>query len=74
MQRAAMNHVASPAERGEAVALFQKESKLLSKAAVGAMAALCVSLVSCWFAEDGVLTWSDRPKRITRLKTRRARL
>ncbi|VDC07396.1 unnamed protein product [Peniophora sp. CBMAI 1063] len=41
MQRAAMNHVASPAERGEAVALFQKESKLLSKAAVGAMAALC---------------------------------
>ncbi|KAI0032600.1 cell morphogenesis N-terminal-domain-containing protein [Vararia minispora EC-137] len=40
MQRSAMNTVASPAERGEAVTIFQKESKLLSKAAVGAMAAL----------------------------------
>jgi hypothetical protein len=43
MQRAAMNTVASPQERGEAVTVFQKESKLLSKAAVGAMAALVVS-------------------------------
>ncbi|KAI0053212.1 hypothetical protein FA95DRAFT_1674602 [Auriscalpium vulgare] len=41
MQVAATNAVGSPSERGEAVALFQKETKLLSKAAIGAMASLC---------------------------------
>ncbi|KAI0065268.1 hypothetical protein BV25DRAFT_1927987 [Artomyces pyxidatus] len=41
MQVSATNAVSSPSERGEAVALFQKETKLLSKAAIGAMASLC---------------------------------
>ncbi|KAI0312773.1 cell morphogenesis N-terminal-domain-containing protein, partial [Amylostereum chailletii] len=41
MQRSATSAVSNPLDRGEAVALFQRESKLLSKAAVGAMAALC---------------------------------
>ncbi|THH13619.1 hypothetical protein EW146_g6621 [Bondarzewia mesenterica] len=41
MQRSATNAVADPSERGEAVTLFQKETKLLSNAAIGAMASLC---------------------------------
>jgi hypothetical protein len=43
MQRSATEAVSSPSERGEAVVLFQKETKLLSKAATAAMASLCVS-------------------------------
>jgi Cell morphogenesis N-terminal len=43
MQRSATEAVSSPTERGEAVVLFQKETKLLSKAATAAMAPLCVS-------------------------------
>lgn len=42
MQRAATNAVVDPADKGQAVAIFQKETKMLSKAAIGAMAALCV--------------------------------
>ncbi|KAA1476636.1 hypothetical protein DENSPDRAFT_933178 [Dentipellis sp. KUC8613] len=41
MQRTATNAVSDPSERGEAVTLFQKETKLLSTAAIGAMASLC---------------------------------
>ncbi|KAI0264751.1 cell morphogenesis N-terminal-domain-containing protein [Gloeopeniophorella convolvens] len=41
MQRSATDAVASPSEKGEAVALFQKETKLLSKAAIAAMASVC---------------------------------
>lgn len=44
MQRAATNAVVDPADKGQAVAIFQKETKMLSKAAIGAMAALCVRL------------------------------
>jgi len=44
MQRSATEAVSSPSERGEAVILFQKETKLLSKAAIAAMASLCVSV------------------------------
>jgi hypothetical protein len=43
MQRSATEAVSSPSERGEAVVLFQKETKVLSKAAIAAMASLCVS-------------------------------
>jgi len=46
MQRSATNAVADPAEKGEAIALFQNETKLLSKAAIGAMASLCVRQLS----------------------------
>ncbi|KAH9077891.1 cell morphogenesis N-terminal-domain-containing protein [Lactarius deliciosus] len=41
MQRSATEAVSSPSERGEAVILFQRETKLLSKAATAAMASLC---------------------------------
>ncbi|KAH9018690.1 cell morphogenesis N-terminal-domain-containing protein [Lactarius hengduanensis] len=41
MQRSATGAVSSPSERGEAVILFQRETKLLSKAATAAMASLC---------------------------------
>lgn len=44
MQRSATEAVSSPSERGEAVILFQRETKLLSKAATAAMASLCVSV------------------------------
>ncbi|KAI0305309.1 cell morphogenesis N-terminal-domain-containing protein [Multifurca ochricompacta] len=40
-QRSATEAVSTPSERGEAVTLFQKETKLLSKAAAAAMASLC---------------------------------
>ncbi len=43
MQRSATEAVSSPSERGDAVVLFQKETKVLSKAAMAAMASLCVS-------------------------------
>jgi hypothetical protein len=43
MQRSATEAVSSPSERGEAVVLFQKETKILSRAAIAAMASLCVS-------------------------------
>jgi len=43
MQRSATEAVSNPSERGEAVVLFQKETKLLSRAATAAMASLCVS-------------------------------
>jgi hypothetical protein len=43
MQRSATEAVSSPSERGEAVVLFQKETKTLSRAAIAAMASLCVS-------------------------------
>ena len=42
MQRSATEAVSSPSERGEAVVLFQKETKILSRAAIAAMASLCV--------------------------------
>ncbi|KAH9992268.1 cell morphogenesis N-terminal-domain-containing protein, partial [Russula vinacea] len=41
MQRSATEAVSSPSERGEAVVLFQKETKILSRAAIAAMASLC---------------------------------
>jgi hypothetical protein len=43
MQRSATEAVSTPSERGDAVVLFQKETKLLSRAATAAMASLCVS-------------------------------
>jgi hypothetical protein len=46
MQRSATEAVSSPSERGEAVVLFQKETKVLSKAAIAAMASLCVSYLT----------------------------
>jgi hypothetical protein len=45
MQRSATEAVSNPSERGEAVVLFQKETKLLSRAAAAAMASLCVSCI-----------------------------
>lgn len=47
MQRSATQAVSTPSERGEAVVLFQKETKLLSRAATAAMASLCVSCLCC---------------------------
>jgi len=47
MQRSATDAVSNPSERGEAVVLFQKETKLLSRAATAAMASLCVSYLYC---------------------------
>ncbi len=46
MQRSATEAVSSPSERGDAVVLFQKETKVLSKAAIAAMASLCVSYLT----------------------------
>lgn len=47
MQRSATEAVSTPSERGNAVVLFQKETKLLSRAATAAMASLCVSCLCC---------------------------
>lgn len=48
MQRSATQAVSTPSERADAVVLFQKETKLLSRAATAAMASLCVSCPCCW--------------------------
>jgi len=47
MQRSATQAVSTPSERADAVVLFQKETKLLSRAATAAMASLCVSCPCC---------------------------
>ncbi|KAI9447301.1 cell morphogenesis N-terminal-domain-containing protein [Russula earlei] len=41
MQRSATEAVSTPSERGDAVVFFQKETKMLSRAAISAMASLC---------------------------------